>query len=125
MAIKPPSKPKPRRKVPSTSALDSALSALGALPQASAAQTAAVRKAASSPVRVASRPMGSMSPYPDLAMAISMLTHRAKNATGERRALIDKWIVQLTKMHAEMVKLRKLEVLADTLTKPHQESLPL
>lgn len=115
---KPSTTPKPRaprRKAgtePDTSALDNALKA-------------ATTKAAASPVKTANRPMGSISPYPDLGMAISMLGHRAKHASGERKALIDKWVAQLTKIHAEMIKLRKLEKLSQALVQPHQESLPL
>lgn len=110
--------PRARRKVaPVTSALDKALQAAGT-------------EAAASPVKVSpakggARPMGSISPYPDLGMAISMLNHRLAHASGERKALIEKWVVQLTKIHAEMIKLRKLEKLSSALTQPHQESLPL
>lgn len=112
-----PPKPRVRRKAesPDTSALDNAL-------QAVSSQS---KQAAASPVKAASRPMGNISPYPDLGMAISMLGHRAKHASDERKVLIDKWVAQLTKIHTEMIKLRKLEKLSQALVQPHQESLPL
>lgn len=66
-----------------------------------------------------------VSPYPDLKMAISMLKLRLPHVGEERRKLIEKWITQLTRLNAEMTRLRKLEELANSLTQPKQESLPL
>lgn len=70
------------------------------------------------------KPKG-MSPYPDLKMAITMLTHRLPHVGEERKKLIEKWIAQLTRLNNEMNRLRKLEELANSLTQPQQESLPL
>lgn len=63
-------------------------------------------------------------------MAISMLTHRLPHVGEERKKLIEKWVVQLTRLNNEMTRLRKLEELANSLTtapngQPKQESLPL
>lgn len=63
------------------------------------------------------RPM--LSPYPDLAMAIQMLSRRAAGVSeGERKALITKWMESLTKINEEMQKLHKLEILATRLISP-------
>jgi hypothetical protein len=60
-----------------------------------------------------------VSPYPDLAMAIQMLSRRAANvAEGERKILITKWLESLTKINEEMQKLHKLENLATRLISP-------
>lgn len=72
----------------------------------------------------AAKPKG-LSPYPDLKMAISMLNHRLPHVGEERKKLIEKWIIQLTRLNNEMNRLRKLEELANSLTQPQQESLPL
>lgn len=62
------------------------------------------------------RPRLTYSPYPDLSMAIEMLEKRQKHITGERQAIITRWLDTLTKMQAEMQKLHKLEIFASRLT---------
>lgn len=84
----------------------------------SARKPAPAASAASQPAAAAPAPraMG-FSPYPDLTMAIGMLTRRHKNLPdGERRQLIAKWLESLTKVQNEMQKLHKLEVLANRLS---------
>lgn len=85
--------------------------------------TVAAAATQAAPARPA-KPKG-MSPYPDLKMAISMLSHRLPHVGEERRKLIEKWVAQLTRLNNEMNRLRKLEELANSLTQPQQESLPL
>lgn len=52
-------------------------------------------------------------------MAIQMLSKRAASvAEGERKALITKWLENLTKINEEMQKLHKLENLATRLISP-------
>ena len=69
------------------------------------------------PARPAARSNTGFSPYPDLTMAIGMLTKRHEHLPdGERRQLIAKWLESLNKVQAEMQKLHKLEVLANRLT---------
>jgi hypothetical protein len=80
---------------------------------------AATQPAAPKPKRPA------ISPYPDLKMAISMLQHRLPHVGEERKKLIEKWVANLTRINNEMNRLRKLEELANSLTQPKQESLPL
>ncbi|MCP5404681.1 MAG: hypothetical protein H6922_00430 [Pseudomonadaceae bacterium] len=83
------------------------------------------QKAAASPTAKKTGRVGDISPYPDLKIAIKMLEQRATHVGEDRKRLIDKWLVQLQKVQAEMVRLRKLEKLAGTLAQPQQESLPL
>lgn len=86
---------------------------------------AAMARAAASPLPAkAAKPMA-ISPYPDLAMAIAMLQRRAGHVGGERKMLLDKWILTLSRLQGEMTRLRKLEKLADNLSQPHQGDLPL
>lgn len=62
------------------------------------------------------------SPYPDLTMAVDMLSKRAANLQdGERKTLILKWRESLQKLNEEMQKLHKLEILANRLITPKSE----
>jgi hypothetical protein len=65
----------------------------------------------------------SLSPYPDLSMAIHMLEICLKNAEGERKTLLEKWMRTLTKLQAEMQALHKMEALKHrvvlSVTKPN------
>ncbi|MCA3243884.1 MAG: hypothetical protein INF43_01075 [Alphaproteobacteria bacterium] len=58
------------------------------------------------------------SPYPDLSMAIAMLSKRqqALLKDGERAKLLGRWLEQLQAMQKEMQKLHKLEQLAGRLS---------
>lgn len=60
---------------------------------------------------------GGFSAYPDLSMAIAMLSKRqqALLKDGERAKLLGRWLQQLQEMQAEMQKLHKLEQLAGRL----------
>lgn len=57
------------------------------------------------------------SPYPDLTMAIAMLSKRQQQILrdGERAKLLGRWLHELQAMQAEMQKLYKLEQLAGRL----------
>lgn len=105
-----PRTPAPRAAAPRTTASAMLRAAGEALPAPSSARTGK---------------LANISPYPDLAMAISMLQRRAGHVTPERKALLEKWIVTLTRLQNEMTRLRKLERLSDNLSQPHQGDLPL
>jgi hypothetical protein len=49
-------------------------------------------------------------------MAIVMLRHRLPQVGAQRADLIENWLVQLEDIHANIVKLRKLEILSESLT---------
>lgn len=65
-----------------------------------------------------SRLPSGFSPYPDLGMAIAMLSKRqqALLKDGERAKLLGRWLEQLQGMQKEMQKLHKLEQLAGRLS---------
>jgi hypothetical protein len=59
----------------------------------------------------------SFSPYPDLTMAITMISKRQQALLqhGERAKLLGRWLQQLKELQREMQKLHKLEQLANRL----------
>jgi hypothetical protein len=57
-----------------------------------------------------------LAPYPDLSMAIVMLRHRLATVGPQRKDLIESWLGQIEDIHANIVKLRKLEILSESLT---------
>jgi hypothetical protein len=57
-----------------------------------------------------------LTPYPDLALAIAMLERRLAHVGATRAQLIERWLVSLKKIHADITRLRRLEVLSDDLT---------
>ena len=73
------------------------------------------------------RPAGAglppLNPYPDLSLAMAMLTKRlagmrARRADDPRLPVVEKWLATLTKLHTDMQQLHKLEVLSQRL-QPH------
>jgi hypothetical protein len=57
-----------------------------------------------------------LAPYPDLSMAIVMLHHRMTQVGPQRVDLIRQWLDQLEDIHASITRLKKLEILSDSLT---------
>lgn len=55
--------------------------------------------------------LANLSPYPDLSMAVHMLEVSLRNATGEKKELLGKWVAALGRMQAEMQALHKMEQL--------------
>ncbi len=95
--------------------------AKAAAPKASGHNIAAVaaQLLAESPQAEARKPKlpSGFSPYPDLTMAIAMLSKRQQMILkdSERAKLLGRWLGQLQEMQAEMQKLYKLEQLAGRL----------
>ncbi|HEX2859632.1 MAG TPA: hypothetical protein VHP58_05505 [Alphaproteobacteria bacterium] len=57
-----------------------------------------------------------LSPYPDLSMAIAMLRYRQAQVDPQRADLIKQWLASLTDIHTSITKLKKLEILSESLT---------
>jgi hypothetical protein len=57
-----------------------------------------------------------LAPYPDLSMAIVMLRHRLPQVGPQRAELIGQWLKDLEAIHAGVTKLKKLEILSESLT---------
>ena len=57
-----------------------------------------------------------LTPYPDLSLALAMLRQRMGQVGPQRAELIGKWVKALEVAQTGIVKLKKLEILSDSLT---------
>ena len=62
-----------------------------------------------------------LAPYPDLSMAIVMLRHRTTQVGEQRAALITRWLEELETIHTAIIKLKKLEILSESLTSKNSQ----
>lgn len=70
------------------------------------------------PKKAGSRLASAFSLYPDLHLAIAMLGKRQTQLEGNKAELVGRWVTDLTRIQAEITKLKKLEGLTESVKRP-------